>query len=158
MKRRGRIRVRRLEQATEEVKSSYAGWRRGAVVGVEARFPAVSFERLLNQCGHQLSMRNAARIRGREVRQQKTNAPDAELLLDLLGTGRFPGIGVPSLEERELRQLLVHRPKLVRMRIGVKNQLHAISQDVSRKRRLSSVKGRAKLESLNLLPWAARRR
>jgi transposase len=67
---------------------------------------------------------------------------------------------VPSLEERDLRQLLVHRLKLVRMRTAVKNQLHAlaISQGVCRKHRLWSARGRAELESLRLLPWATRRR
>jgi transposase len=81
-------------------------------------------------------------------------------LLDLLRTGRFPRIWVPSLAERDLRQLLVHRLKLVRARTAVKNQLHAIaiSQGICRKGRLWSVRGRAELDSLALLPWAARRR
>jgi transposase len=94
------------------------------------------------------------------VRYQKTDARDAELLLDLLRTGRFPRIWVPSLEERDLRQLLVHRMKQVRARTQVKNQLHAlaISQGVCRKSKLWSVKGRKELEGLALLPWAARRR
>jgi len=50
--------------------------------------------------------------------------------------------------------------KLVRARTQVKNQLHAlaISQGVCRKGKLWSVKGRKELESLALLPWAARRR
>ena len=67
---------------------------------------------------------------------------------------------MPSLAERDLRQLLVHRMKQVRARTQVKNQLHAlaISQGVCRKRKLWSVKGRKELESLALLPWAARRR
>ncbi len=95
-----------------------------------------------------------------EVRQQKTDTRDAEHLLDLLRTGRFPRIWVPSLEERDLRQLLVHRLKLVRMRTAVKNQLHAIAigPKCVRKNRLWSVKGRAELDSLTLLPWATRRR
>jgi len=67
---------------------------------------------------------------------------------------------VPSVEERDLRQLLVHRMKLVRARTQVKNQLQAlaISQGVCRKRKLWSAQGRKELESLALLPWAARRR
>ncbi len=62
--------------------------------------------------------------------------------------------------ERDLRQLLVHRLKLVRVRTLVKNQLHALamSQGVCRKRKLWSVRGRAELQSLVLLPWASRRR
>ncbi len=156
----GEIRVRRLEHQTDEVKSFYSGWPKGTVVGIEATFPALWFERLLGECGHQLWVGDATRIRACEVRQQKTDTRDAEHLLDLLRTGRFPRIWVPSLEERDLRQLLVHRLKLVRKRTAVKNQLHAIAigQGVCRKSRLWSVKGRAELDSLTLLPWATRRR
>lgn len=105
-------------------------------------------------------MGDAARIRASEVRQQKTDTRDAEHMLDLLRTNRFPRIWVPSLAERDLRQLLVHRMKLVRARTLMKNQLHALamSQGVCRKRKLWSVKGRAELEGLALLPWAGRRR
>ena len=156
----GEIRTRRLEHESEEVREFYGQWPRGAVVGVEATFPALWFERLLSECGHELWVGDAARIRASVVRQQKTDTRDAEHLLDLLRTNRFPRIWVPSLEERDLRQLLVHRMKLVRTRTMVKNQLHAlaISQGVCRKRKLWSARGRAELESLALLPWAARRR
>jgi len=142
------------------VKEFYAQFPRGTVVGIEATFPAYWFERLMGELGHELWVGDAARIRARDVRYQKTDARDAELLLDLLRTGRFPRIWIPSLEERDLRQLLVHRMKQVRARTQVKNQLHAlaISQGVCRKSKLWSVKGRKELESLALLPWAARRR
>jgi transposase len=156
----GEIKTRRLEHEGEAVRRFYAQWPRGGVVGVEATFPALWFERLLAECGHQLWVGDAARIRASEVREQKTDTRDAELLLDLLLTNRFPRIWVPSLAERDLRQLLVHRTKLVRMRTAVKNQLHAlaISQGVCRKRKLWSARGRRELESLALLPWASRRR
>ncbi len=105
-------------------------------------------------------MGDAARIRASEVRYQKTDPRDAEGILDLLRTGRFPRIWVPSREERDLRQVLVHRMKQVRARTQVRYQLHAlaISQGVCRKRKLWSAKGRKELESLALVPWAARRR
>lgn len=156
----GEILTRRLEHESGEARGFYASWPRGAVVGVEATFPALWFERLLGECGHELWVGDAARIRASEVRQQKTDTRDAEHLLDLLRTGSFPRIWVPSLEERDLRQLLVHRMKMVRTRTTVKNQLHAlaISQGVCRKRRLWSARGRAELKSLALLPWATRRR
>ena len=156
----GEIKTRRLEHEGEEVRAFYSKWPRGTVVGVEATFPAHWFERLLGELGHELWVGDAARIRASEVRLQKTDARDAEHMLDLLRTNRFPRIWVPSLEERDLRQLLVHRMKLVRTRTMMKNQLHAlaISQGVCRKRKLWSVKGRAELEGLALLPWASRRR
>ena len=156
----GEIKVRRLDHAGVEVKTFYAQFSRGTVVGIEATFAALWFERLLAELGHELWVGDAARIRASEVREQKTDTRDAELLLDLLRTGRFPRIWVPSAEERDLRQLRVHRMKLVRARTPVKNPLHALamSQGVCRKRKLWSAKGRAALEKLTLLPWAARRR
>ena len=140
----GEIKKRRLEHAGQEVKEFYAQFPRGTVVGIEATFPAYWFERLLGELGHELWVGDAARIRASEVRYQKTDPRDAEGILDLLRTGRFPRIWVPSLEERDLRQLLVHRMKQVRARTQVKNQLHAlaISQGVCRKRKLWSAKGR----------------
>jgi len=156
----GEIRTRRLEHESGEARAFYASWPRGARIGIEATFPALWFERLVAECGHELWVGDAARIRASEVRQQKTDTRDAEHILDLLRTDRFPRIWVPSLAERDLRQLLVHRMKLVRTRTAVKNQLHALamSQGVCRKRKLWSVRGRAELESLALLPWASRRR
>jgi len=156
----GEIKKRRLEHEGKEVKQFYAQFPRGMVVGIEATFPAHWFERLMGELGHELWVGDAARIRASEVRLQKTDARDAEHMLDLLRTDRFPRIWVPSLAERDLRQLLVHRMKLVRARTQVKNQLHAlaISQGVCRKSKLGSGKGRKELESLALLPWATRRR
>jgi transposase len=156
----GEIKGRRLEHEGEEVRKFYGQFPRGTVVGIEATFPALWFERLVAELGQELWVGDAARIRAREVREQKTDTRDAELLLDLLRTGRFPRIWVPSAEDRDLRQLLVHRMKQVRARTQVKNQLHAlaISQGVCRKRKLWSAKGRAELEKLTLLPWAAQRR
>ena len=156
----GEIRTRRLEHENGEARAFYASLPRGARIGIEATFPALWFERLVAECGHELWVGDAARIRASEVRQQKTDTRDAEHILDLLRTDRFPRIWVPSLAERDLRQLLVHRMKLVRTRTAVKNQLHALamSQGVCRKRKLWSVRGRAELESLALLPWASRRR
>ena len=156
----GEIKKRRLEHGSEELRKFYAQFPPGTVVGIEATFPAHWFERLMGELGLELWVGDAARIRASEVRYQKTDSRDAELLLDLLRTGRFPRIWVPTLEERDLRQLLVHRMKQVRARTQVKNQLHAlaISQGVCRGRKLWSVKGRKELESLALLPWAERRR
>jgi transposase len=61
------------------------------------------------------------------VRRQKTDPRDAGHILELLLTGRFPRIRVPSMEESDLRQLLVHRMKMVRRRTAVKNQLHYLA-------------------------------
>ena len=79
--------------------------------------------------------------------------------MPLLRDDRFPRIWVPSLEERDVRQLLVHRHKQVQSRTRIKNQLQAmaLSQGVQRRRKLWTAVGRAELEKLELLPYAAQR-
>jgi transposase len=59
-----------------------------------------------------------------------------------------------------MRQLLIHRYKLVRIRAQVKNGLQhlAMNQGVLRKRRLWSRAGQKVLCELPLRPWASRRR
>jgi transposase len=118
------------------------------------------FERLLAELGFELWLGDAAKIRASVVRQQKTDRRDAEHLQILLREERFPRIWVPSLQERDVRQLLVHRHKQVQARTRIKNQLQALalSQGVQKKRQLWNQSGRAELEKLELLPFAAQRR
>jgi len=72
----------------------------------------------------------------------------------------FPRIWMPSSEVRDLRQLLLHRYKLVIIRTRVKNELQhlCLNQGVQRKRKLWSQAGQKLLRELPLRPWAARRR
>jgi transposase len=129
-------------------------------VGMEACGHYPWFERLLAELGYELWLGDAAEIRARVVRRQKTDRRDAAHLLQLLLEDRFPCIWVPSLEERDVRQLLVHRHKQVQARTRVKNQLQAMAlgQGVQKKRKLWTAAGRAELEQLQLLPYAADRR
>jgi transposase len=129
-------------------------------VGIEATGPIHWFERLLAELGHELWIGDSAKIRASEVRKQKTDERDARLILDLLLAKRFPKIWVPTPAERDLRQLLWHRHKLVRLRTMLGNQLHflAMSQGLCRKGKLFTKKGRVELLGLGLAPWARRRR
>jgi transposase len=72
---------------------------------------------------------------------------DALLVLQMLVENRFPRIWVPAARERDVRQLLLHRSKLVRMRTQVKNQLQALAlnQGLQRKWKLWSEAGRKQL-------------
>jgi transposase len=55
-----------------------------------------------------------AKIKAARVRKQKTDRQDAQLLLRLLVESRFPRIWVvPTPENRDLRQLIWHRHRLV---------------------------------------------
>jgi transposase len=129
-------------------------------VGMEACGHYPWFERLLEEMGIELWLGDAAKVRAAVVRKQKTDRRDAEHLLHLLLENRFPKIWVPSLEERDVRQLLVHRHKQVQARTRSKNQLQAmaLSHGVQKKRKLWTQAGRAELEQLPLLPYAAERR
>jgi transposase len=129
-------------------------------VGMEASGHARWFERLLRQLEFELWIGDAAEIRTKRVRKQKTDRQDAQLLLRLLMEDRFPRIWAPDAENRDLRQLLWHRHRLVQMRTRVMNQLHvvALNEGLQRKKALWRPAGRKELESLALAPWASRRR
>jgi transposase len=144
----------------EEAVTFYRGLTGQVSVGIEACGNTLWLERLLGACGHELRMGDAAKIRAMEVRKQKTDRRDAELLLRLLIEGRFPQLWVPSLEQRDTRQLLLHRYKLVCVRRQVKNQLQhlALNQGIQQKWKLWTQKGRTLLEELPLSGWTARRR
>jgi transposase len=156
----GELVERRLEHENGEAHTFYRDLPKPVRVGVEATGPLHWFERLLGELGHELWIGDSAKIRASEVRQQKTDERDAALILNLLLTNRFPKIWVPSAEERDLRQLLWHRHKLVRLRTMLGNQLHALamSQGLCRKKKLWTKKGRRELEGLTLGPWSSRRR
>jgi transposase len=118
------------------------------------------FERLLAESGFEVWIGDAAEIKRLRVRKQKTDREDARLMRKLLLENRFPRIWVPSPENRDLRQLLWHRHRLVQMRTRIMNQLQAVAMDEGYrwKKKLFSDKGRAQLEKLSLAPWASRRR
>ena len=98
-----------------------------ALIGMEATGNCHWLVDLLGELGHELWMGGGAQIRASVVRQQKTDKRDAEHILKLLVEGRFPRIWMPSSEVRDLRQLLVHRYKLVILRARVKNELQHLA-------------------------------
>ena len=156
----GEIIERRLEHETGEAKVFYAALPSPARVGIEATGHAQWFERVLAEQGHELWVGNPALIRAAVVRKQKTDSRDASHILQLLLEDRFPRIWIPSPAERDVRQLLRHRHKLVCFRTSVKNQLHALAmgQGVCRRTKLWTRAGPQELGRLALSPWASRRR
>ena len=118
------------------------------------------FERLLAELGIEIWMGDPAEIKAKRVKKRKTDRNDALLLLRLIREDNFPRIWVPSPENRDLRQLLWHRHRLVQMRTRIMNQLQALAMNEGYrwKKKLFSEQGRAQLEKLSLAPWASRRR
>jgi len=156
----GELVERRLEHGNGEAKKFYAELHKAVRVGMEATGYAQWFEQMLARLGHELWVGDAAEIGAAMVRKQKTDSRDALHILDLMLQNRFPQIWIPSPGERDLRQLLRHRHKMVCLRTSVRNQLHALAmgQGVYRKRKLWAAGGRRELEALALDPWASRRR
>jgi transposase len=129
-------------------------------VGMEASGHARWFERLLAELHFELWIGDAAEIRAKRVRKQKTDRQDAQLILQLLLEERFPQIWVPSWENRDLRQLLWHRHRMVQARTRIMNQLQALAlnEGLRCKKRLWRERGREQLEAFRLARWASRRR
>jgi transposase len=96
---------------------------------MEATGHARWFERLLAELGFELWIGDPAEIKRQRARKQKTDRRDAELLLKLLLENRFLRIWVPNPENRDLRQLLWHRHRLVQMRTRIMNQLQAVAMN-----------------------------
>lgn len=129
-------------------------------VGMEATGHAHWFERLLGELNIELWIGDPAQIRATMVRKQKNDKRDAEHILKLMRQDNFPQIWVPNPKNRDLRQLVWHRHRLVGMRTRVMNQLQAIAMNegLRRGRGLWGKRGRMQLESLPLAPWSNRRR
>jgi transposase len=154
---------RRLNHSDGEAERFYRDLKQRGVsvrVGMEATGYSRWFERLLAEMGIEVWIGNAADIKTKRVRKQKTDRNDAQLLLKLLLENNFPRIWVPSPENRDLRQLLWHRHRLVQMRTRIQNQLQALAMNEGQrwKKKLWSELGRAQLEKFPLSPWASRRR
>jgi transposase len=158
----GELQERRL-QHREEAEKFYrdlAAQGMQVRVGMEASGHARWFERLLAELQFELWIGDAAVIRTKRVRKQKTDRQDAQLILQLMVEGRFPQIWVASGENRDLRQLLWHRHRMVQARTRIMNQLQAVAlnEGLRCKKRLWRETGREQLEAFPLAPWASRRR
>ena len=150
----------KLVHAPGEAERFYRRFAAPALIGMESTGNCQWFVEMAVGLGHEVWIGDAAKIRASEVRQQKHDRRDASLLLQLLVEGRFPRIWTPSSEQKDLRQLLIHRHKLVRLRANVKNELQhlALNQGMQKKRHLWSAAGQRALAALALKPWAGRRR
>src|SRR5258707_14963432 len=95
-----------------EAAEFYRGLAGPVRVGMEACGNTLWLERLLTELGHELWLGDAGKIRAMEVRKQKTDRRDAELLLGLMLEGRFSRLWGPRLGQRELGQLLIHRQQV----------------------------------------------
>jgi transposase len=158
----GEFQERRLEHREEAEKfyRELAVQARKVRVGMEASGLGRWFERLLAELKIELWIGDASEIARKRERKQKTDRQDAQHILKLMLKDDFPQIWVPSGENRDLRQLLWHRHRMVQARTRIMNQLQAVAlnEGVRAKKKLWREKGREQLESFRLAPWASRRR
>ena len=158
----GELQERRLEHR-EEAEKFYRGLGVQGMkvrVGMEASGHARWFERRLGELQVELWIGDATEIARKRERKQKTDRQDAQHILRLLLKDDFPRIWVASWENRDLRQLLWHRHRMVQARTRIMNQLQAVAlnEGLRSKKRLWREHGREQLESFRLAPWASRRR
>ena len=158
----GELQERRLQHCEEAEKfyRNLAAQGMKVRVGMEASGHARWFERLLAELHFELWIGDAAEIRTKRKRKQKTDRQDAQLILKLMLKDDFPQIWVASWENRDLRQLLWHRHRMVQARTRMMNQLQAVAlnEGLRYKKRLWREAGRKQLEAFRLAPWASRRR
>lgn len=127
-------------------------------VGMEATGGTRWFERLLGELGLELWVGDPVKVRAAAGRKPKTDKEDARLLLRLLEENRFPRIWMPTLEQRDARQLVLHRHKLVQTRTRAKNQLQALARNEGILKRVWTPAGQEELQKAALSPWAGVRR
>ena len=128
-------------------------------VGVEATGNFAWFRRLLGELGHELMLGDATAIRASNPRSQKTDKRVARHILRLLVEERFPVVWQPGVENERLRQLLLHRSSLVRMRTRMENQLDSVGKNEGLvESRRWTAKRRSAVEGLKLDGWYGERR
>jgi transposase len=156
----GELEERRLRHAGDEVDRFYAALLPPVTVAIESTGYALWFHTLTRRLGHTLLVGDAAKIRATVVRKTKTDRRDARHLLTLLSEDRFPTIWVPDPAVRDLRALVWHRMRLVRIRTMIRNGVHAIAMNYRLALGTSLFTGRgvAQLQALPLPAHTAHRR
>jgi transposase len=156
----GEVVEQELLHAGDAVEQFYRALPHPVTVGIESTGYALWFHELMQRLGHTLLVGEAAKIRAMVVRKTKTDRRDAQHLLDLLKHERFPTVWIPDPATRDLRALVTHRVRLVRIRTMVKNGLQAIALNrrLALGSKLWSQRGRAQLAALDLSPPTAQRR
>ena len=152
----GEMRLSHKDGEAERFYRKLAG--RSVRVGVEATGGMRWFEGLLHQLKFELWIGDPVKVRAAAARKPKTDKEDARLLLRLMEENRFPRIWIPTVEQRDARQLVLHRHKLVQTRTRAKNQLQALATNEGILKRVWTQAGQQELKKAALSPWAEVRR
>jgi transposase len=152
----GERRLSHPEEA-ERFYRSLAG--RQVRLGAEATGNFRWFRLLMQELGHEFLLGDATAIRAACPRKQKTDKRDARHILKLLVEDRFPDVWQPPEENENLRELLMHRCRMVRMRTRIKNQLDSMAKNEGLlSKRVWCPMRRNQIEALPLAGWDVERR
>jgi transposase len=156
----GEVGEQKLVHGRGDGKRFYEQLAAPVLIGMEATGNSQWFIERVQELGHEIWIGDGAQIRASYVRKQKTDQRDAEHIRKLVVEGRFPKLWTPDREQRDWRQLVLHRHKRVEIRSRVKNELQhlALNKGMQRKAKLWSQAGQKMLRELRLKPWAACRR
>ncbi len=147
----GERRLSHPEEATQFYRSLAGSQMR---IGLEATGNFRWFQRLLAELGHRMLLGDPGAIHASIPRRQQTDKRDARHILTLLVEDRFPVVWQPPAENEEMRQLLLHRCGLVRLRTRVRNRLDAVAKNEGLlSARGWSAKRRQAVEALPLSGW-----
>ena len=106
----------------------------------------------LRTAGAHVHLAHPLGVKGFAYRRVKNDVRDAADLADLLRMGRLPEAYIATPHERELRELVRHRAKLVALRSGLKAQVHATLAKQGQLPAASDVFGRAGMAWLRSAP------
>jgi transposase len=156
----GELTEKVIRHEGNEVRAFFGALAKPVVVGIEATGSMQWFLELLEELGIENRVGHPAKIRAAETRKQKHDRRDARLILDLLERDRFPGIWMPTSEQRDLRSLLRDRHQWVKMRARLQHTLQAIALNHALRKgpSLWSGTGQDALRKLPLPPYTSKRR
>jgi len=119
-----------MDNDLEKVREFYSSLKEPAVIGIEASSRAIWFENMISETGHKLRVGNPVLIRKSAPSRHKNDRRDAEHMLELLLTGKFPAIWRRPRESNETLEVLRLRHNFVRQRTQAFNRLQALAHDV----------------------------
>jgi transposase len=83
------------------------------------------FDYLIDSGFVNVFLANPSRVRLIATSRKKTDAHDAKVLADLLRTNMLPLSYAPSIDIRDQRIITRHRTSLTRLKVNIKNKIHA---------------------------------
>jgi transposase len=153
----GQIKRCRVEHVLDDVehqnvRAFYSQFKGKVIVGIESGGCSDWFERMMGELGIEVWVGNAFQIRRLALRKQKNDKRDAEHILGLLVSGRFPRLYRRTEYSSEVLSQIGYRHKVIKMRTMLHNTLRAIArnQGLMIVSKMTSNKGRARLERLNV--------